>query len=124
MLLGVVFIATPVKFQAPSLDMSRALEVGRVTFALFSKIEWGLFALLLGSLFFRRTGWDRWLGLGVLLAVLLLENLWLLPVLDERAGQVIAGTKPAESWSHFFYVAAESVKGLVLLMLSVGALRR
>ena len=46
LLVGVSFIATPVKFAAPTLELGPALDVGRVTFALFSKIEWGVAGIL------------------------------------------------------------------------------
>src|SRR5690606_35153067 len=36
LLLGVSFLATPVKFAAPTLTLAVALDVGRVTFGLFS----------------------------------------------------------------------------------------
>ena len=42
LILGVSFIATPVKFQAPHLTMPVALEVGKATFHLFNMIKWGV----------------------------------------------------------------------------------
>ena len=47
LLIGVSFLATPVKFRAASLDLPVALDVGRVTFELFSKVELGFCAALL-----------------------------------------------------------------------------
>ena len=121
-LLGVSFLATPVKFQAPSLSLPIALEVGRVTFALFMRIEWGLVALVglsiaLGS---RRRG--RWPGWLLLVALLAVETFWLLPVLDARVGAVIAGGQIAGTSHHLLYVAAESAKAFLLLGLSLTAL--
>ena len=46
LLIGVSFIATPAKFVAASLTLPVAVDVGRVTFAFFNEIEWGMFALL------------------------------------------------------------------------------
>lgn len=122
MLLGVSFLATPVKFHAPSLNLPTALEVGRVTFALFSKVEWGLFVLLiLGMLIAPRPAW-RWSCLGTMLLILLLEIFWLLPVLDARVSEVIAGTDVPATNHHFLYILAESLKALLLLALSVAGL--
>lgn len=40
LLIGVAFLATPVKFLAPCLTMAVAFDVGRYTFAAFNKVEW------------------------------------------------------------------------------------
>lgn len=118
LLLGVSFLATTVKFQAPSLDLPTALDVGRVTFALFSKIEWALSALVIASALLagRRRGLR--VGAGVALAgLLVVQAVWLLPVLDARVGQIIGGaTIPATS-HHLLYIAAEGLKAIVLLAL-------
>lgn len=124
-LLGVSFLATPVKFQAPSLDLPTALDVGRVTFALFSMTEWALCALLLVALVISPwlNPW-RWVSIAVLAAILAVQALWLLPVLDARVGIIIAGgTVPATS-HHLFYIAADILKALLLSVLGVEALRR
>lgn len=48
-LIGISFIATPVKFQATSLKRPVALDIGRATFRFFSRIEWLLAAVLFGA---------------------------------------------------------------------------
>jgi len=121
-LLGVSFLATPVKFRAPSLSLPIALEVGRVTFALFTRIEWGLVALLGVSIALGSRHRDRWLGWLFLVALLAVETFWLLPVLDARVGTVIASGQIAGTSHHLLYVAAESAKALLLLGLSVAGL--
>jgi hypothetical protein len=121
-LLGVSFLATPVKFQAPSLSLPIALEVGRVTFALFSRVEWGLAALLGVSIALGSRHRGRWLGWLFLIGLLAVEAFWLLPVLDARVGTVIAGGQSAGTSHHLLYVAAESAKALLLLGLSLTAL--
>ena len=119
-LLGVAFLATPVKFQAPSLNLPVALDVGRATFALLSKVEWGLGALLFaGALAAGRRVWiAAAVGLAALLAV---QALWLLPVLDARVSLIIAGRPVAPSNFHLDYIAVDVVKALTLLGLSLGA---
>jgi hypothetical protein len=122
LLLGVSFLATPVKFQAPSLDLPTALEVGRVTFALFCKVEWGLFALLALSMFLAPPRVWRWACLAALLGIMMLETCWLLPILDARVSEVISGTDIPGTHHHFLYIAAESVKAVLLLALSIAGL--
>lgn len=125
LLLGVSFLATPVKFQAPSLDLTAALDVGRVTFALFSKVEWLLWAALAAATVFSSSArLLRMAGALILLLLLTTQTLWLLPVLDERAGQIVAGATVSASKHHLFYIAADAVKALVLLGVSVSTMMR
>ncbi|MEX2454139.1 MAG: hypothetical protein WD470_05520 [Rhodospirillaceae bacterium] len=118
MLIGVSFIATPVKFVAPGLTLQVALEVGRVTFHLFSRIEWGLALLLLLASF---PGASR---LRVLLAIMLValvaaQAIWLLPALDQRVAAIVAGNAPPPSHHHWLYAAGEATK-LILLVAAAG----
>lgn len=44
-ILGLSFIATPIKFKAEGLTLSVSIEIGKVTFHFFNKIEWFAFIL-------------------------------------------------------------------------------
>jgi len=123
-LLGVSFLATPVKFQAPSLDLPTALDVGRVTFALFSRVEWGLCAVLLVGMVIGRDSAVRLASGAGLVLLLLIQALWLLPVLDARVGEIIAGTAVPSSRHHVLYVGTEVAKAILLLGLGVSAVWR
>lgn len=124
-LLGVSFLATPVKFMAPSLDLPTALDVGRVTFALLAKVEWGLCALVLAGALLAQPRRALWLaaiaGLAILLAA---QALWLIPVLDARVSRIIAGAPVAPSGHHLFYIVGEAAKAVILAILSIAALCR
>lgn len=124
LLVGVSFLATPVKFQAPSLELPVALEVGQVTFALFNRVEWAL--VLLSTLAALISGFPRsWsLLLGLLTLLLAVQTFWLLPELNERVRVIIAGEMPPASHHHMSYALLETVKSLTLLgMLVVTALQ-
>ena len=116
-LIGISFIATPVKFRAPSLTRPAALEVGRLTFRLFSRIEWGFAILVLGAVAAaERSAWP--LSLAVLAAGLVaLQSTWLLPALNRRVDMVIASGTSAPSGSHLGYSVTEGLKFLALLAL-------
>ncbi len=122
MLIGVSFLATPVKFAAPNLSLPVALEVGRVTFALFAKVEWALTALLLIAL---AAGRLKRGALPALLAagIVAIQALWLLPILDARVSEILAGATPPASLHHKIYVALEALKALALAALALTALR-
>lgn len=120
---GVSFLATPVKFTAPSLDLPVALDVGRVTFAALDKVEIAAAVVLLAlAIVYARTALS--FGGAVLLAALVAaQALWLLPALDARVETIIGGGTPPESNLHLLYVGVEAVKLLVLLALGFANLR-
>ncbi|MDA1312173.1 MAG: hypothetical protein O2968_02460 [Acidobacteria bacterium] len=115
-LFGVSFLATPAKFQAPSLTLPAAVDVGRSTFAALNRVELGC-ALLAGALLLGGAARGLWLRFASGLAILgvLLETVWLLPVLDERARIVIDGGMPPASNLHELYIALDVVKFLALV---------
>lgn len=122
LILGVSFLATPVKFSAPSLSLPVALDVGRVTFSLFHMVEWGMVALLVLITFsapapFHRSTLQSCLVLG-LAAILLVDGLWLLPHLSERVQAIIDGAPPAPSPHHALYAGLELIKTGLLLGLA------
>ncbi|MGE0152877.1 MAG: hypothetical protein AB7R90_09675 [Reyranellaceae bacterium] len=121
MVVGVSGLATPVKFAAPSLTLPVALDVGRVTFGLFSQVEWGL-ALALVVL--AALAGLRLLWLAVLVAVVLVvaQATWLLPILDARIAAVIAGNPQPATFHHAAYAVGEAVKLAALLATGIGAM--
>ncbi|MEJ8570368.1 hypothetical protein [Microbaculum marinum] len=119
MLVGVSFLATPAKFLAPSLTLPVALDVGRHTFAVYNKVEWGFCVALLLLAFLGRRGWIS--GVFTIVAVLIvaLETVWLLPLLDARVGVIIAGGEPAPSNHHTLYIALEAAKMVAIIVVLV-----
>ena len=119
-LFGVAFLATPAKFSAPSLSLPVALEVGRATFAILSRAEIAFAALSLGLVLAGAAGRTSVVTLCVIAWLgLLLNVLWLLPLLDERAQVVIDGGTPPPSHLHGLYIVIDAAKFLVLLAAAV-----
>lgn len=124
LLVGVSFLATPVKFQAPSLDLPVALDVGRVTFALFNRVEWAMALILAFAALVSRFPRNWSLLLGLVIILLALETFWLMPELNERVRTITAGETPTPSHHHTLYALMETGKLLALLgMFIVTALR-
>jgi len=124
MLIGVTGLATPVKFEAQSLTLPVALDVGRATFHAFNRVEWGLAALLGVLLLLTRS-----IGLPLVLliaagGILLAQTAWLLPVLDTRVAAIISGASLSPSYHHVLYGVTEVAKLLILLGLAIAAIRR
>lgn len=124
MIVGVSFLATPVKFQAPSLDLPVALDVGRVTFALFSSVEWVAAMVLAISVLLRAAPRLARLLAATVIAILAVESFWLLPVLDARVERVLAGQPLPHTSHHFLYATAEAAKVVLLAALALHALWR
>lgn len=124
MLIGVSFLATPVKFVVHDLSLPLALQIGQATFALFARVEWALAIILMAA------GVANWrtrplaLALCAFIGALVLtQAIWLLPALDARVAAIVAGGAPAPSPHHFAYAGVEAAKAIALATLAVLALR-
>lgn len=115
LLLGVSFLATPVKFMAPSLSLSVALDVGRQTFTVFNMIE-ALLSVTLVSLALTSRHSRPMIVAVVMVVLVVLQRFWLLPVLDARVETILQGEQPPPSSLHEVYIAVDVVKlGLLSL---------
>jgi hypothetical protein len=114
-IIGISFIVTPVKFQAPSLTVPVGLEVGRYTFRVFTRIE---LCFLIAVIIAGTIGRPRPItvvAIALVAVQLLLQQYWLLPVLDRRVSQILAGGEILFSTSHWVYAAFEGVKTTLLI---------
>lgn len=115
---AISFMEAPLKFTAPNITLPLGLGIGRIVFQTLNKIEIVLALLLIISVFRQRPKEKSWLYfLGIAVALLLFETVWLLPVLDERAVQVINGNAPPFSNTHIIYILFDAVKFISLFIL-------
>lgn len=123
MVLGVSFLATPIKFRAESLTLPVALDVGRATFHAFGKVEWLMsVALLIFMYRVHATSGSSsvdWSLVALVVAIVIAQSSWLLPVLDARVAAIIDGATLARSHSHTIYAGLELAKGLLLLAIGL-----
>jgi len=110
LLVGVCFIATPAKFQAQSLRLPAALDVGRSTFEIWNNVEWILVALVIPFLAYTDARLYSVLAFGTVGALLLIQTMVLLPALNARAATIIAGDKPEPSSDHLLYIVIDVLK--------------
>lgn len=124
MIVGISFLATPVKFFVQDLSLPVALQVGQAPFAVFGRLELALAAALLIACAISSRKRSVALALaGLLAAVVALQTAWLLPVLDARVSAIVAGAPPPPSAHHSLYAALEVAKVLLLAALSIAILR-
>jgi hypothetical protein len=115
-LTGVSFLAAPAKFDAPGLTLPVAMEVGRREFGALNLTELVLAVVTLALAAYARPERTIWLGLGLAALIVLVQWLWLLPVLDARAELIIRGETPEPAPWHALYIGAEVLKLLALLV--------
>jgi hypothetical protein len=103
----------PLKFRAPSLTKSVALDVGTLLFSSLNRVEL-LFSIILHSLIcFSNASFN--LILISVFVILSVEILILQPSLDERATRIIEEKPVESSMIHLFYVLFEFQKvGLLI----------
>lgn len=117
---AISFMEAPLKFTAPNVTLPIGLEIGYVIFHALNKVEIVLGMLFLVSIIFAKP--DRKLipiFYGIVAVILILQTVWLFPLLDERTMQVINGTAEPYSNLHIYYIIFDAVKLILLLILGV-----
>lgn len=115
--LGATLIATPVKFLAPSLTFPAALEIGRATFYWVGIVEAALcISLIIAILTF---GGIRWRIAIIPIALFAIQRIGLMPVLDERTVEIIAGNTVRKSNLHDVYIYLEYAKFFALMAVGI-----
>jgi hypothetical protein len=128
---GMVFangFNTGIKFTAPTLTRAVGMDVGRVTFSAFNKIELFCCAITFCLFVFARPFRRAPRATGVLLAlawvIVALQSAFLLPALIERALLVIHGLPLPPSPVHLLYTSSELIKLIALLIAGVSVIRQ
>lgn len=124
MLLAISFLEAPVKFTAPSLTLPVALDVGRHVFQAFNKVEIIFGTLLLVLVIRSQLTMLNKLLFAFVSALLVLESVWLLPVLDQRALIIIAGGIPEKESLHSWYILFDAFKVIALITLGVNTIKQ
>ena len=119
LIVGISFIATPVKFRAENLELGVALDIGRHTFNLFNSIEWILLLALIVLFLIRTSSKLQLWPVAALLVIVLLQTFWILPELVARTEAVIEGNPMPPSFHHNFYAVLEVIKLLILMYISI-----
>ncbi|MCA8895687.1 MAG: hypothetical protein ACK4HG_01220 [Agrobacterium albertimagni] len=114
--LGGSLIAAPAKFQAPSLSFPVALDVGRAQFLWIGITEGVLCAAFLLAQIIG--GGVNWKLAAVPFLLLLAQRFIIMPPLDARTLQFIAGQSVGESYLHLVFIAMEIIKLLVLFAIA------
>lgn len=119
LVLGLSFIETPLKFQAPGISVTLGVGIGRLVFTALNRIEVALTAILFGMLWVGRRGGLPWRLFSIVAAVVLAQTFWLLPLLDARAQLLLDGAPVPSSFHHLLFVGMEGMKLLALFAMGI-----
>ncbi len=117
-ILAISFFEAPLKFQAPTVKMEQALDIGRLIFFWLNKIELLFLVLTIVFLFVFKEKNHLKTVVTTLGIALLIQSFWLLPSLDERAILRISGNELEPSNLHSIYIILELVKVALLIWVS------
>lgn len=122
---AISFMEAPLKFRAPNITLALGLGIGKLVFQMLNRIEIVLAILLLISLLLQRPAENFAFYLfGAIIVLLLLQTIWLLPLLNARAEQIINGIAAPPSNDHLIFVMFEALKFLLLFVLGVSLLKQ
>ncbi len=124
LLIGISFIEAPLKFTAPGITIPLGLGIGQIVFTAMNIVEIVLFLLLAASCIKR--GLDRrFLWMVASLGVVLFTKVVLIrPQLSKRTEAVLAGVESGGSTIHYFYIAADGILLVLLILTMVMGVRR
>jgi len=123
---AISFMEAWLKFQAPGIDLTLGLGIGRLVFNALNKVELVLAILIVVNLFKYKSelniarNWFFFIPLIILLA----QTFWTLPALDARAQMYIDGLEVPESSLHFYYVAMEGIKVICLFIFGIKLIKQ
>lgn len=115
--LAISFMEAWLKFQAEGMTQTLGLSVGRIIFSTLNKVEIFFVITTVIAIIAERSLFEKSIKyvLVTLGSIVALQSLHLLPVLDSRAEMIINGLEPTTaSYFHFYYIALEIIKIIVL----------
>lgn len=114
MIIGISFLAAPLKFMVPGKTWEIGLAMGRQVFGVFNKVECVMAIALAILIVMVRQKDGRLISLFVVWSGLALQTFWLLPILFERVELILQGQTPASSPAHPIYVFLEIIKAVAI----------
>ena len=115
--MSISFMEAPLKFTAPNLSIAEGVQIGKIIFGVLNKCEWVFLLIILASFFFKNTSKRGAYLIIIVSTILIIETVWLLPLLNTMANKVISGQAVSSAWLHRAYILLEIIKIPVLLLI-------
>jgi len=120
---GISFIEAPLKFQAPGITLELGLGIGKIVFGALTTLEMILSILVVFVLLqIKEKGKFKWFYL-IPIGIVLIDNILLMPILNERLDLIVNGTPPPPSNTHWIYVILEGIKLISLFISGIFSLK-
>lgn len=118
---AISFMEAWLKFKAPGITLPLGLGIGRLVFNVLNKVEWVFAITIIGNIIFSKSQFLSFQNLLYLIPLLLLivQSVWVLPMLDARAELHIQNQMVPPSNLHFYYVGMEAVKVICLTIFGI-----
>lgn len=114
---AISFMEAWMKFQAPGITTELGLGIGKLVFAALNNVELICAGLILFiSLISKNQKNLRSAWLIIAFVILLIDTVWLLPALSDRATAIISGDNLPSSYLHITYVGLEMIKTICLFL--------
>jgi hypothetical protein len=113
---AISFMEAWLKFRASGVTLPIGLGIGRLVFNALNKVEWVFAIAIIGNIVFSKSQLLSFQNLLYIIPLLLLivQTVWVLPMLDARAELHIQNQIVPPSNLHFYYVGMEAVKVICL----------
>ncbi len=123
MVVAISFLEAWLKFQAEGVTLQIGLSIGKLVYSALNRVELILMVLIwvvllplsrqMGRVIFQNFIFC------IVTVILLVQTVFLLPVLTTRADLIVDGFQPGASHVHFWYVGLEIAKVVLLIIFSV-----
>lgn len=115
LIMGISFLEAPLKFQVPDITLVIALGIGKLVFSALNKIEWIISILIIISLVLIKSNKKIWILYSLPIIILIIQSIWFLPELMQRAEMIINKQELPESNSHILFAICEGLKFIAIL---------
>lgn len=122
---AISFMEAWLKFKAQGITLPVGLGIGRLVFNALNRVEWFFAVAIIVNILFSKSQLFSVQNLLYFIAMLLLivQSVWVLPMLDARAELHIQNQIVPPSNLHFYYVWMEAVKVICLTTFGITILK-
>ncbi|WP_431165147.1 hypothetical protein [Tenacibaculum halocynthiae] len=122
---AISFMESWLKFQAPNMTTELGLGIGQLVFRALNIMEiiFLISISIIISIYNKESKLIHYSFL-IVVAIILIQTTWLLPILNERAEKIIQGISISKSNIHLIYILLEVIKIVCLFIFGIKLLKK